>query len=466
MAGRREVGRETTRGLQKCWPIQLIGILVILAVIKESLQKRVTSFSSTEFSLSFPSAIFIDVQADAAFYKAMFCSVKNSTARLTVVRMDTYKEERTLEVKLPSELLYFGLFNSGNIGLLCKNHVVVASAADGYSSAILPQPSEFIKKNTMEKMRIFNDFNQTLLMVYNKNQLAELDVRRQYKAEVNKIITDYSSSTSLVDIKYINSGRHIAIALNQSNIEELNIYQQSNRQLIATLKKKVDDVRMMSYNSDLNLLTLLIYSQKTFVLMDCTPKKKWKIVGEINFSLDDLDPHEIEFLDSPAGTSILMALTQTSVFFYDLKGKKFIDKHNFEVSQSKRIFWAEGSNTFMVQENKTIDNIPKENFKMFTLHTKDSRFCHKSCGSTCKRPFVACFNSFSIVSSFFIGAALVLLLWGVLWQAFKYFARKSSDAAIMDDEGNEYEFTNQGGMRKKRNTISLDDKQSLGLPLD
>ena len=127
---------------------------------------------------------------------------------------------------------------------------------------------------------------------------------------------------------------------------------------------------------------------------------------------------------------------------------------------SLQVYWAEGTNYFMINQLKPPDVL---NFKTYQLKALDKRLCHKSCDGDCLIPFKACQNQGVIYLSLFLSTLALALVSYLSYVIVKWMVIKSNDNDIRDEEGNIYEMTTNGDVKQKRHTISLSDDQTLNI---
>lgn len=414
------------------------------------------SIKDTGFEQVYKTEDFIGVKFDPNFLKALFLYKKGTQHEMALIQLGVVQPPTYHVMRIPSNVLFAGLMNSGNIMIATQTDVSIVNKKDGYTQTHLKQPSEFMKTVTGSQMSMFNDFNQTVLFMFNQNRVGEIDARQLQLSRVNEIPTNsLKPGFILLDLVYIESGKKIALLVNESDYESVMIFDQKSRQFLTRVAGEVDNSKKMIYNLEMNIITFIKTSTKQLLLFDSATMT---LLGSINYSLTGLIFEDLVETYSPLGTSILIVNTKTEAYFFCLRGKSFIGKVSFN-NNAKHVYWAEGTNFFMTEQ--IVANETK--FRVFTLESSDSRLCHKSCGSNCKEVFKACDFVGSIWLSMFLGFVLLAFIAWSLYAFSKWLVVKSGDTEITDEEGNLYELTETGNVKPKRNTISLAPDQDLNL---
>ena len=392
----------------------------------------------------------LSIQFDSSFYSVLLIENKTSHQNLRILDLSDMTTS-THMINVTGPLMFCGLLNTGSIVIVSKSNAYLASKLDGYSAIEMPEISSFLKNNQISNQSHFNDFNQTILAVYNVNKMLELDVRMPLQAKANEFrfgSSEAFSGLSILDMTYVNFGRNFAILSEKSDVEAISIYNQKSRAYLQKLGDQVDDTKRIAYNVELNLVILVKFSSKNILIFDSS---EYKEVGSINFSLTGLDVTKISNLYSPLGTKVLLIISGYKVYIFDLVTKSFISEFLLP-ADSLEGYWAEGTQYFLSKHNQGAD---KYSYKLFKLESSDTRFCHKSCGLSCKEVFKPCYNTWSIVFSMSLGILSVAVLGLLVYYAMIHFIKKDDAKDISDDQGNVYELTEEG-FRPKRNTISLE----------
>lgn len=407
------------------------------------------------YELDFNKTAFMTLNFDSSFFKALFIEKHPNSQLLKILNLDDLTTKNYF-IHMASPLVFSGLMNTGNIVLICQTNGYIASKFDGYSLFEMTQISDFLQKNTITSNASFNDFNQTILAVYNNNKIAELDVRLPQQARVNQFsfkIPEGDQKISVLNSVYINGGDRFAVQLeNTTNqVELVQVYDQKNKNFLQQLSDNVDDTRRMAYNVEMNLLLLVKYSSKTIILVDC---KTYKEVGVINFSLTGLDATKISNLYSPLGTKVLLIISGHRVYTFDLGSKAFIKEYVLP-DNPLEVYWAESTQYFISKHEKGTDKVT---FRVFKLESADARYCHKSCGSDCELVFKPCYNTWGIIFSMFIASLVLIVLSVSTYYCLIWIVKREKASDIFDENGTLYELSDEG-VRPKRNTISLEPDQ-------
>lgn len=414
----------------------------------------ILNIEEKNYALTTKKTEFLSVHFDASFYKALFLLNKTNTE---MVILDFDKLQSTNhQVPIKKDFLFIGLMNNGNVLLGSKTDVLLISKQDGYSSFNLTVPTEFFRNNRVSEFVHFNDYNQTMLFVFNDSKIGEIDARIPIEAKVNLLPESWivnQSPAKIKDMLYIQYGRKIAVLAEQSSLERGYVFQQNIRQLMRKLPDEVDDCVRYSYNAENNLLTSFKAGPNTLLHFDCDT---FAMRPSTSTAGSGLSFNAIKNVYSPLGTSILIATTSNEVFFFDLVQKKFIEKVTFP-APAVDVFWAEGTSYFVLQQTQGEDEFK---FKIFRMKSDDSRFCHKSCAGKCDEIFKPCYNMLKILFSMLLGLILsIALIFTVIWICRTF---RGSDHELIDDMGNAYEVTESGEMRQKRLTISLEEHEATG----
>lgn len=406
----------------------------------------------------FPTDSFLSVGFDSAFYNAMFIENKTDHQRIRIL---DFKDMRTREfnVKMASKFLFSGLLNSGNIIIGCEKNAYLVSKLDGYSAIEMPKVSQFFKDNRITNNTCYNDFNQTALMVYNLNKLSEIDVRLPLEASTSHVAFGTSEAFSnlvILGMQYMSGGTRFAVLYHINNIEKVAIYDQKSKMRINSLGDHVDDSFNMIYNVEMNYLVLVKRSTKSLLIYN---SDSLLLEGTINFSLAGLEADKIDSVYSPLGTKIMIITSKFKIYLFCLVTKKFIQEFVFP-SDAEKVHWAEGTEYFLTE--KKANN--KTKFEVFQIFSNDDRYCHKSCNLPCKNVFKPCYNQWMIGLSMALGfMILTLLMICCYFSLVKLVKSTEENQEIVDEQGNLYELTQEGSVRAKRNTITLQDDQ-LTLP--
>lgn len=414
----------------------------------------ILNIEEKNYALTTKKTEFLSVHFDASFYKALFLLNKTNT-EMVILDFDKL-QSTTHQVPLKKDFLFIGLMNNGNVLLGSKTDVLLISKQDGYSSFNLTIPTEFFRNNRVSDFVHFNDYNQTMLFVFNDSKIGEIDARIPIEAKVNLLPESWivnQSPAKIKDMLYIQYGRKIAVLAEQSSLERGYVFQQNIKQLMRKLPDEVDDCVRYSYNAENNLLTSFKAGPNTLLHFDCDT---FAMRPSTSTAGSGLSFNSIKNVYSPLGTSILIATTSNEVFFFDLVQKKFIEKVTFP-SPAVDVFWAEGTSYFVLQQTQGEDEFK---FKIFRMTSGDSRFCHKSCAGKCDEIFKPCYNMLKILFSMLFGLVLsIALIFTVMWICRTF---RGSDHELIDDMGNAYEVTESGEMRQKRLTISLEEHEATG----
>lgn len=426
---------------------------VLCITLWQTTLAAILNIEEKNYALTTKKSEFLSVHFDASFYKALFLLNKTNTE---MVILDFDKLQSTNhQVPIKKDFLFIGLMNNGNVLLGSKTEVLLISKQDGYSAFNLTVPTEFFRNNRVSEFVHFNDYNQTMLFVFNDSKIGEIDARIPIEAKINVLPESWivtQSPAKIKDMLYIQYGRKIAVLAEQSSLERGYVFQQNIRQLMRKLPDEIDDCVRYSYNAENNLLTAFKSGPNTLLHFDCD---SFAMKPSTSTSGSGLSFNAIKNVYSPLGTSILIATTNNEVFFFDLAQKKFIEKVAFPAAVD--VFWAEGTSYFVLQQTQGDDEFK---FKIFRMTSADSRFCHKSCGGKCDEIFKPCYNMLKILLSMLLGLVLsVALIFVIIWM-FRTF--KGSDDELMDDMGNAYEMTEGGELRQKRLTISLEEHEASG----
>lgn len=404
--------------------------------------------------LEFQSDQFLSVNFDSSFYNALFIDRKESKQRLLILDFETMGTKE-YKIKLGSNFLFSGILNSGNIVIGCDKHAYFLSKLDGYSTMEMPSVSSMFQNNKISNKTFFNDFNQTLLLVYNENRLVELDVRLPLEASANLVkfgTSEAFSNTVILGMVYASSGKKFAVLSSRNNVQSVTIYDQKTKERIKTLGREADGTVKMAYNVELDLLVLVKKFTKTMLLYN---SDSFRESGIINYSLTGLDPDKIDAIYSPLGTKVLLICSSFRIYLFDLESKKFITDHIFPVDTYK-VYWAESTSYFLA-EKLELDGMKK--FEVFKLETPDPRFCHKSCGPGCASVFIPCFNLWMIAFSMILGFTIMAIVSCLAYLILVKLVKAEDDHHIVDAEGNIYELTETGTMKPRRNTITLETEQ-------
>jgi hypothetical protein len=432
----------------------------VLTIITMMHQYRTSIFNIEEknFVLNTKTSEFLAVHFDASFYKALFL-LNKTTANTEMLILDLDKmESSTYQIPIKQDFLFIGLMSNGNALLGTKTDVLLISKQDGYSSFNLSVPTQFFTNNRVSNFVHFNDYNQTMLFVFNDSMIGEIDARIPMEAKINLIPSSWKVANSPVTIKdmlYMGYGRKFSVLAEQNSLERGYVFQQNSKMLLRKLPDEVDDCVKFSYNDENNILTAFKAGPNILLHYDCdqfTSQKSTSAVGSgLAFNL-------IKNVYSPLGTSILIATTTNEVFFFDLAKKQFVEKVTFP-SPATDVFWAEGTSFFVLQQQQGETDI---RFKIYRMTSTDPRFCHKSCGGKCYDIFKPCYNMWKIFFSMMLGLILsTALVISVMWIC-KFFRDSDHDSELVDDMGNIYEMSESGELRQKRLTISLVDNETTG----
>ena len=434
-----------------------LQVALLLLISCSALAQQLT-VESANYELTFNKTSVLALHFDSSFYKALF--LVNSSKETSVIMLDfeVLKESRH-SLTLHSKFLFIGLFNTGNILVTCEKEVAMMSKDDGYSIYNLSQPTTFVRNHNVTTHSSFNDFNQTTLLVYDSNKLAEADVRLPQISLINPIsLGSLKPNYSIRDMSYISSGRQVAVLVSENDFESIHIYDQKSKTFLRMLSSEVDDSIRLTYNVEMDLLIMIKTSSKSLIFFSC---ESWMLQGSIPFSLLGLDHTKITSMHAPLGTKTVLITTDTEAFFFDLVKKEMIGKVAFP-SLSREVNWAESTNWFVTKQDSEL-NKDSYTFKLFKLKTSDARLCHKSCSSKCQEPFKPCFNNWKIIFSMIIGLLVSAFLAIGISYLFQFFISRSKDTEITDEEGNLYELTETGDLKPKRNTISLEESQIKNL---
>lgn len=409
------------------------------------------------YELDFNKTAFLSVNFDSAFFNALFIEKHPNSQMLKILDLDDLTTHNYF-IHMASPLIFSGLMNTGNIVLICQSNGYIASKLDGYSLFEMNQVTDFLKSNTITTNSYFNDFNQTVLAVYNSNKMMELDVRLPQQAKVNEFRFRTSEAfppITVIDSVYINGGDRFAVLWENttSKVETIHIYEQKSKNFVVKLNDNVDDTRHMIYNVEMNLLLLVKLSSKTVIIIDC---KTLQEVGVINFSLTGLDATKISHLYSPLGTSIMLIISGHRIYTFDLIRRTFIKEYLLP-GDPLEVYWAESTQYFIAKHEKPTDKL---SFRVYRLESSDSRYCHKSCGSNCDIVFKPCYNTWGIVFSMILAILVLFVLASSAYYCTLWLVKREKDSEIVDENGNVYELNDDGeGVRPKRNTISLEPDQ-------
>lgn len=432
--------------MEKKWTIVLILMIMHGRAVNGQVIRVVDSFVDVKFN----AANFKAVHFDSSFFKAMFLEKTDKGHVMKILSFD-YSPLQQYSVNIPENFLWLGLLNTGNVIVGAKSEVDLININDGYSSVMLTDPTQFFKDKAVTNITAFNDFNQTVLFVYNNNQLAEIDSRLPMLSTVNQInLSGLQAGYKIVDMSYISNGKQIGVLVKDTNFERVLIVDQASKSQVRLMGNEVDDCVRLSYNMEMNMMVLVKSSTKLIMGYRCSDFSNSVV---INFSLNDLDDSLIKNVYAPLGTNVFLVTTDTQAFFYDLNKQEFIGKVTFPGS-SKEIYWAEGTNFFMSRE---LDSTNTVIFRLFKVESSDSRLCHKSCGTKCKEIFRPCFNAWWILLAMFSGIAAILIFVLFVAQIMRCFAENNKSNEIVDVEGNEYEITQDGEVRQKRISIGVPD---------
>ena len=432
--------------------------IAIMLFLSWSVFAQPLTVENANYELTFNKSEMLALHFDSSFYKALF--LVNSTKETSIIILDfeVLKESRH-SLALHSKFLFIGLFNTGNILVACEKEVAMMSKDDGYSIYNLTEPTSFVRRHAISTNANFNDFNQTALVVYDANNLGEIDVRLPQISLINPIsLGSLKQNYFIRDMTYISSGRQFAVLISENDFESILIFDQKTKSFLRRLSSEVDDSIRLTYNVELNLIVMIKTSSKSLMFFSC---ETWMLQGSIPFSLLGLDHTKITSMHAPLGTKTVLITTDVEAFFFDLEKKELIGKVSFP-SLSREVNWAESTNWFVTKQDSVL-NKDSITFKLFKLKSSDARLCHKSCSSKCEEPFKPCFNQWKIVFSMIIGLVLSALLAASISYAFQYFISRSKDTEITDEEGNLYELTETGDLKPKRNTISLEESQFKNL---
>lgn len=430
-------------------------ILTISLVISTTLCDEIKDINVIQ---EFNQDSFLAIDFDGSFYNALFIENKTDHQRLKILDFQNMRT-REYRIDMMSKFVFAGPLNTGNIVVGCEKHAYFISKIDGYSMIEMPMVSTFFKDNRITNKTFFNNFNQTLLIVYNLNKLAEIDSRLPLEAKSNFIrfgTTEAFSNIEILDAEYISGGTKFAVLYKRGEIEGVSVYNQKTNERITSFGNQVDDTVRLTYNVETNNLVLVKHSTKSMLIYDCSTLTS---IGTINFSLTGLKADKIDNIYSPLGTKLVLITSANMLYIFCLESRKFLKEFTFPVNTQK-VYWAEGTEYFVAGK---IPADGKVQFEVFRLLSSDSKLCHKSCGTTCNSVFKPCYNQWMIVLSMalgFVGMGVILSIFYVLLVK---FVPSEESQEIVDDEGNLYELTEEGSVRAKRNTITLDDNQ-LTLP--
>ena len=120
-----------------------------------------------KFELDFTKQGFVSVEFDSSFYNILFIENRISHQLLRIRDLGSMTT-KNIVINITSQIIFSGLLNTGNIVLICKNNRYL----DGYSIIEMPEISAFLKENHISNMSTFNDFNHTVLAVYNVNKIS------------------------------------------------------------------------------------------------------------------------------------------------------------------------------------------------------------------------------------------------------------------------------------------------------
>lgn len=435
---------------------QLTKIVMIMTIVIAMI--HADNVQDLNVVFEFPTDSFLSIDFDSAFYNAMF--IENKTDH-QLIRILDFKVMRTRDfsVNMASKFMFSGLLNSGNIIIGCEKNAYLISKLDGYSAIEMPKVSQFFKDNRITNNTCYNDFNQTVLMAYNLNKLSELDVRLPLEASTSHVAFGTSEAFSnivVLGMQYMSGGTRFAVLYQINNIEKVAIYDQKSKTRISNLGDLTDDSFNMIYNVEMNYLVLVKRSTKSLIIYN---SNSLLFEGTINFSLTGLEADKIDSVYSPLGTKIMIITSKFKLYLFCLVTKQFIQEFIFP-SDAVQVHWAEGTEYFLTE--KRANN--KTKFEVYQMFSKDDRYCHKSCTLPCKNVFKPCYNQWMIVLSMVLGfIILALLTICCYFSLVKLVKSTEKNQEIVDEQGNLYELTQEGSVRAKRNTITLQDDQ-LTLP--
>lgn len=436
-------------------PFFLYGVICILVgCLMDGSRCQDITIKEGHYDLIFNKTEFLDVHFDSSFYKALFLLNKTHGCEIMVLDFQNFAQ-RKYPVSVLSKFLFIGLLNTGNILIGSQSEIGLMSKDDGYSLANLTEPSTFFKLHRISSTVHFNDFNQTVLVVYDDNKVVEMDVRMPQVATMNQVsISGRKPNYQIRDMLYINGGEKFILLVSENDIEFIQIYDQKSKQFETKIDVGVDDAIKGVYSVEAGKVVFIRTSTKTLLVMDA---RSYQIEGSINYSLTGLTHLLIRQIYAPLGTNIVIVTTTTEAYFFDILSLKFIQKISFS-SSTLEVFWAESTNWFLVKQ-ETTGNPNQLTFKAFGIVSKDARLCHKSCGSSCEDPFRPCYYQWKIFLSMVLGLGLVLSFGFFVTFLFRLMISRSKDTEITDEDGNLYELTETGDVKPKRFTITLDETQ-------
>lgn len=315
---------------------------------------------------------------------------------------------------------------SGTVFIAAGDYLLSFSATLGYEQIGNYSKTSFGKEiqenfTGFSKVMDFNDYQSYMALMTNNSYLFEMKYFRE-KIFTYQVSTQPRTKTGTITyMSYVKYGSRLATFFEDKTLV-LYLTNWPNYGKATVSNYKFDETPLnIGQCDEVGLFAVLV--EKKVLFFD---NEENKLIKEFEFSEEDVKDNPLISCRSPTGTKVLLVFSPKKIFFIDLETLERITIQEIpKASPETWLYFLSGTNYFLTEEPIEKKNEGNLRYTAYEFTMKDSRFCHKTCGSDCKINFQPCsifnklFTYLLWISGVLIGGAILCFSGGFAINSYK-----------------------------------------------